>query len=201
MRRHLPALAVAVILGACTFPGVSYETPDGASPLEGSIGDDAPVSVESGEAGDATTGKDATLDSSVHETSLPDALPPGDAYVFEAAPDAPPCDQDEDTFLASGACGGMDCDDHDPRAYPGEMMYLTAVPSQATMGDWNCNHVIEKLYPTKVNCAASIANCDSVAGFTDDPPCGTLGTFVQCMTMNVIFCVEASSSMQLQACR
>jgi hypothetical protein len=95
----------------------------------------------------------------------------------------------------------MDCDDHDPRAYPGELNYLTALPSMATMGDWNCNHKIEKLFPINVNCNTSLTACDQVSGFTGDPACGTAGMFVQCMTMNVIFCVEGSSSMQVQACK
>jgi hypothetical protein len=203
MRRHLPALAVALILGACTFPEVTYSngaTPDSGSPLESSTGDDSPVV---GEAGDATTGRDGTTDGPGLETSTTDALPPGDAYVFEAAADAPPCDQDQDTFMAIGGnCGGDDCDDHDPRAYPMEPNYLTWLPSLATMyGDWNCNHKVEKLFPINVNCSMSITNCNQVSGFTGDPECGTAGNFVQCMTMNVIFCVEGASSMQVQACK
>jgi hypothetical protein len=210
MRRRLPAAVVALILGACAFPDVSYtndSTPDAPSAPESSLGDDAPAIGEGGmdsEAGDVAPGKDATTDGPDKETSTVDAPPPADAYdVFEAAPDAPPCDQDQDGFMAiGGTCGGQDCDDDDPRAYPGEPNYLTALPRATTMyGDWNCNHVVEKLYPTKVDCTTSIANCDSVSGFTGDPGCGTPSTFVQCMTMNVVFCVVGASSMQVQACR
>jgi hypothetical protein len=208
MRRRLPALVVALILGACTFPDVTYDAGEGpieASPVETSVGDDAPPSGDSGmasEAGDATSGRDSTTNA--FETSTVDAPPPpADAYVFEAAPDAPPCDQDQDTDPAiGGACGGTDCDDEDPRAYNGEPNYLTALPRATTMyGDWNCNHIVEKLYPINVDCSTSIGSCDSVSGFTGDPGCGTAGTFVQCMTMNVIFCVVGASSMQVQACK
>jgi hypothetical protein len=204
MRRKLPAVVVALFLGACAFPDVTYDAGEGpieASPVETSVGDVAPPSGDSGMGSDVATGRDSTTD--IPETSTFDApLPPADAYVFEASPDAPACDQDQDTFLAiGGSCGGTDCDDEDPRAYPNEPNYLTAVPRATTMGDWNCNHVIEKLYPTKVDCSTSIGSCDSVSGFTDDPACGTAGTFVQCMTMNVIFCVVGASSMQVQACK
>jgi hypothetical protein len=209
MRRRLPAVVVALILGACTFPEVTYDAgvgPIEASPLETSVGDDAPASGETGmdsSVGDVVSGRDSTTDGPGRETSTYDAPPPpADAYVFEASPDAPACDQDQDNDPAiGGACGGTDCDDEDPRAYKDEPNYLTALPRSTTNGDWNCNHVIEKLYPSKVDCAASIGSCDQVSGFTDDPACGTAGTFVQCMTMNVIFCVVGASSMQLQACK
>jgi hypothetical protein len=210
MRRHLPAVAIALIVGACTFPEVTYsngETGNDASLPESSVGDDAPPSGEGGLDGEtadtAPPGKDATTDATNPETSVADAPAPDDAYVFEAAADAPACDQDEDHFPAiGGACGGTDCDDEDPRAYPGEPNYLTALPRATTMyGDWNCNHTVEKLFPTKVDCSTSIGSCNSVSGFTDDPPCGTAGMFVQCMTMNVIFCVVGASSMQVQACK
>jgi hypothetical protein len=207
MRRRLPAVVAALILGACAFPDdVTYdagEAPIEASPVETSVGDDSAPSGDTGsasEAGDVASGRDSTTD--VPDTSTFDAFPPpADAYVFEAAPDAPACDQDQDTYTAIGTCGGMDCDDDDPRAHPGQT-YLTALPRATTMyGDWNCNHIVEKLFPTKVDCSTAIGSCDQVSGFTDDPPCGTAGTFVQCMTMNVIFCVVGASSMQLQACK
>jgi hypothetical protein len=208
MRRRLPAVVVALLVGACTFPDVAYdagEMPIEASPVETSVPDDAPTTSESGmtsEAGDVASGRDGTTDGPAQETSTFDAPPPDDVYVFEAAADAPACDQDQDMALAlGGACGGQDCDDEDPRAHPGQG-YLTALPRATTMyGDWNCNHVIEKQFPTNVNCGASITNCDATSGFMDDPACGTAGMFVQCMTMNVIFCVVGSSSMQLQGCK
>jgi hypothetical protein len=202
VRWRLPAIASTLILGACAFPDVTYingAAPDGTSPFESSTGPDSPAT---GEGGDASPEMDSTTDSPGRETSTTDAPPPADAYVFEAAADAPPCDQDEDGYLAIGSCGGNDCDDHDPRAYPMEPNYLTALPSAATMyGDWNCNHVVEKLFPSKVNCTTALGTCDQVIGFTGDPGCGTAGTFVQCMTMNVVFCVVGASSTQLQACK
>jgi hypothetical protein len=188
MRRRLPAVVVALILGACTFPGVTYTAdgpPDAFSPPESSVGDDSPASGEDGmasEAGDVAP-KDGPTDAPGTETST--------------------CDQDQDGFMAiGGTCGGQDCDDDDPRAYPGEPNYLTALPRATTMyGDWNCNHVVEKLFPTNVDCTKAITNCTSVSGFTGDPGCGTAGPFVQCMTMNVIFCVAGATSMQVQACK
>jgi hypothetical protein len=208
MRRRLPAVVVALILGACTFPEVTYDASEmpgvDASPVETSVGDDATASGESGmasEAGDVASGKDSTTDGPGNEASTFDAPPTDDVYVFEAAADAPACDQDEDTYAAlGGACGGTDCDDEDPRAHPGQT-YLTALPRATTNGDWNCNHVIEKLFPINVDCSTSIGACDSASGFTGDPACGTAGTFVQCMTMNVIFCVVGASSMQVQGCK
>jgi hypothetical protein len=69
-------------------------------------------------------------------------------------------------------------------------------------GDWNCNHIVEKQLPINVDCPTSILHCDTASGFTGDPGCGTYGTFVQCMTMNLgLSCGVGAMSMPLQACR
>src|SRR6516162_9579868 len=50
------------------------------------------------------------------------------------------CDRDGDGFRAMGSpCHGNDCDDDDPRAHPGAS-FLYDPPTEATLGDWNCNN-------------------------------------------------------------
>jgi hypothetical protein len=209
MRHAFLSVGAAVAAVACAFPDVTYSNDsaavDGSPMRETSVGDDSATSSD-GDGAPASEG-DATMDVAGSDTSSgADTLPPADAvddYVFEAAADATACDQDEDGYQAIGpVCGGGDCDDQDKRAYPGEPNYLTALPRVTTMyGDWNCNHVVEKQYSTNVNCRTAILTCDNTSGFTGDPPCGTYGTFVQCMTMNLGLCDVAATSMQLQACK
>jgi hypothetical protein len=208
--RHILALAVfAFVIAACTFPEVTYV--NGAQPGDASPLGDGPAAADSASSsgGDGSGPGDAgaTGDVAIADTSGgSDTAPPADAlddYVFVPAADATACDQDEDGYQAIGnVCGGGDCDDQDKRAYPGEPDYLTALPRSTTMyGDWNCNHVVEKQFAINVNCPTSVLRCDTTSGFTGDPPCGTYGTFVQCMMMNFGFCDVGATSMQLQACK
>jgi hypothetical protein len=187
--RHVLSAGIAVVAAACTFPGVTYSS------------DPAGGDSVSGEGG-ATHDADATVDIPSRDG---DSRSPADAldYAFEAAADASACDQDEDGYQAiGGMCGGGDCDDQDKRAYPGEPNYLTALPRATTMyGDWNCNHIVEKEFAINVDCTTSILRCGTTNGFTGDPPCGTYGTFVQCVTMNLGLCGVGATSMQLQACK
>ncbi len=209
MHPRLPAAAAVLVVAACTFPEVTYSSlapPVDASSSDGSSGGvEAPMGSEGGDEDSRT---DATVDVTTREASgAGDAPPPPadahDEFVFEASADAPACDQDQDGYAAiAGMCGGGDCDDMDPRAYPGEPNYLTALPRATTMfGDWNCNHVVEKQFPINVTCNALAIGCSSMSGFTGDPDCGTAGTFVQCVATNWGLCGMGPSSTQVQACK
>src|SRR5262249_7072537 len=50
------------------------------------------------------------------------------------------CDCDGDMQDAKGACGGKDCDDHDPLAYYGEPTYYPDKSMNVAVGfDWDCD--------------------------------------------------------------
>jgi hypothetical protein len=203
-RRAIPFLLALAGVVACSFPGVTYTsgsdgaTGDDGGGIDGTVGADG--STESGSGTDASTegGDDASVDS----PGLADVI---NEFVFEAAPDAPACDMDEDMDPAKGAtCGGTDCDDHDPRAFFGEPDFLTYAPTPVTMGDWNCDGVVTLEYTTGFNCGAiNLGQCGTATGFTDSPGCGqTSPNFITCKK-NVagLLCVVDTTKSWTQGCK
>jgi hypothetical protein len=203
------ALVAPVSIG-CGFPAISFLPADAGGdaledarphPLEAAASTDAASKDASSTAdaiGDAIS--DAMSDTSA--AAVADADAGVDAFTFEAGPDAPICDQDQDGFKDdSGACGGNDCDDHDPRANPGVTDFRTDPPTPVTKGDWNCNGRLEKQYNTYVSCPTLQlgGSCDAVNGFMDDPPCGTSSMFVQCAS--ALVCAPGPVTMRVQGCR
>lgn len=158
---------LSVMVASCTFPDVSY---DDASTSDASLADtgtnDEPA-VESGT--DTGTNGDA-----------------GEA--------GNPCDEDNDTYLAKGSCGGNDCDDHDPRVNPGAG-FLTDIPTAYPYGDWNCDGTVDSQYPI-VGCGIGIA-CDNSQGFLATVACGKSGAFVNCSGL----CSKTDAGMRTQGCR
>jgi hypothetical protein len=193
MARATFATGVLLALAACSFPDVTF-TPAGeaAGAPEGAPPDDS---------SDATTPGDAAADDA-RDGAAADVV---DDYRFEASPDAPVCDQDEDKHPAiGGSCGGLDCDDHDPRAYDGEPSFLTFPPTKTTGGDWNCDHIVEKQYTPSIACnlLALGSACDGTFGFQDNPPCGGTGMFVHCASNQLLnLCGVGSMSSQVQGCK
>lgn len=142
---------------------------------------------------DASGATDASSDASDIDGTPNDADVDTDARA-DARADT--CDQDKDGFLAFGCDGGLDCDDLDDRAHP-DAGFVSALPTLATKGDWNCNGIIEKRYPVNVDCTKAGA-CG--AGFKDDPPCGAIGSFVTCKLF-LASCEEDSVQQAIQSCK
>ncbi len=105
-----------------------------------------------------------------------------------------PCDEDNDTYLAKGSCGGNDCDDHDPRVNPGAG-FLTDIPTAYPYGDWNCDGKVDSQYPV-VACAIGLS-CDNTQGFLSTVACGMSGSFVNCSGL----CSKADAGTRVQGCR
>lgn len=141
--------------------------------------------------GRTSDGAPAEEDSARTETEEEDSGV--DAYVD-------PCsDLDDDGYIAKTCDGGLDCDDLDPRAFPDAAMRAEA-GTDATRGDWNCNGVVEKLYPTNVTCfGATALACNSRRGFLGDPACGATGTYVQCVYTDS--CEPGEIEQRVQQCR
>ncbi len=87
------------------------------------------------------------------------------------------CDCDGDG-AKSKACGGGDCDDHDPKAKPGQSEYFATASSNPAVGfDYNCDGNPERkpALAKQVSCTGvSLLNCDTTTqGFVDQlPACG-----------------------------
>ncbi len=201
MRRRIPFLLAVAAVAACGFPDVNYSTSpvDGASPPFEASGDDGPP-VTGNEAGDGVADGPAYRDAS---EDVNDAAG-GDVGV-DSATDGAMCDYDQDQYPAQGAaCGGLDCDDHDPHANPGVMNFQTYPPHPPTNGDWNCDGVVEKEFTPNVSCNMLMLGpaCATLTGFIGDPPCGSVGAFVQCAAGTLgLTCTEGAMSMQVQGCK
>jgi len=117
----------------------------------------------------------------------------------------PGCDLDEAGFGDQTRCpdasGPWDCDDHDPRAHPGQS-FLDDPASAPLAGDWNCANGVEKLYAANVNCGVlAVGACSGVQGFTGDPACGATGAFVRCEVEGVVLCAAGTPSARTQSCK
>jgi hypothetical protein len=224
LRRAVVVGAVAAALAACSFPDVTIlpdlpgdgggdgggaARPDAMSGHDGSggSGGDGPGMADVASGDDGWSGESGTDDATTGDAPGGDDGPaasdaPGDVYVFDASPDAPVCDQDQDHFNAKDqTCGGNDCDDHDPRAYPTEPDFLTDPPHAPTNGDWNCDGMIELQWARGMSCGLlSLGNCAATQGFKDTPGCGEVGSFVQCQVSGLL-CVEGTPAPMTEGCK
>jgi hypothetical protein len=173
--RAITVLFAALVPCACTFPDVT-------------IAMDADVPVD---------GHPPERDGSLEADGVASDTRVGDAP-------ADPCDMDRDGYKAEGiACGGNDCDDHDSRANPGVMTFLTYKPTTTNPvpGDWNCDGKVETEWTTDFSCVALGASCASQQGFSDDPSCGDTGTLLQCQAGSLpLTCQTGSQTSTLQGC-
>ncbi|HEY1694861.1 MAG TPA: hypothetical protein VGG39_21970 [Polyangiaceae bacterium] len=218
-------LGIVGLFAACTFPSVQYDNGEGGAGGEGGPdatqhdgasssggkgdgagGGDGTASEGSGDDGTSSGGDDSSGsssgDSGLSDVGVGDAI---DEYVFEAAPDAPSCDQDQDHDNAKGGvCGGTDCDDDDPRAYLNEPDFQTYTPTQVTKGDWNCDGILETQFTPNFGCGGLLkSNCTGTAGFTDAPACGaTSPNFITCkLNLAGVLCVTDTTSSNVQGCK
>jgi len=198
MRRR--ALCVlAVLAAACSFPGVTYSNGSGSDGSAGDDGGQPEASAAEGSTEASTEGGMQGDDGSVDGSGLVDVV---DEYVFEAAPDAPVCDQDEDTYQASSTqCSGNDCCDKDSHAHPNETGYFTA-PDNCGSFDYDCDGTLEPEYPVNITCGGTgLTGCTGGSGFTGAPQCGESGPYGTCMGSGALKCTVQGITMVVQACR
>ncbi len=194
--------AVLVGLGGCTFPDVQVDPADTRPPpvdtsvdMGGEVDSDkldtADVADTGDDVGDSDTSSDTAADSK--------------SETGDTAWDGNPCDKDGDGWTAiGGTCGGKDCDDNDKNANPDVKTFLTLDATKSgnpLKGDWNCDLKVEKQYPVNVTCSSLLVTaCAGAAGFKGDPVCGTSGTYVSCKVSGT-FCVDGTTSTQVQGCK
>jgi hypothetical protein len=189
-------------LAAEAGPSATPEGPDAstASDFGTTANDGAPVVAEPDEApvDDATGNGDAAGDALA--ANLADGAPPstvGDASSGDAAID--PCDQDGDGHKAMGlTCGGDDCCDADPNAYPGQTAYFTT-PTACGGYDYDCDGVATPQYGM-ANCQSSVLSC-SGDGFNQITACGVEASFSVCASSGLLSPCTASVGTLTQACR
>jgi hypothetical protein len=158
------------LVGACALVAQVEEVSYGPTPTDSATSEDASV--------EATT---------VDATS-------------ERAPIDDGCDEDHDGSRATGACGGDDCDDTDPRTHPGAD-FVSEPPPAGRMGDWNCDGVVTKQYPERFTCFVDTAQCVTVAGFLGDAPCGQNADFITCQLAGGTTCAPEAPTKHAQGCR
>lgn len=157
---------------ACTFPSVEFKP---GAPSEG------------GEGGSSLL--DGSNDgSALRDGGDPASIIGGDAGEKVDAAGCTTCDCDGDGFFdlsksgCAGSLGPNDCDDTDTTTRP-DQKPTTKVPYPPRNGDWNCTNGVEKFYRSLVKCTGPGGDaCGETRGFQDDPACGSMGTYVQCVT-------------------
>jgi hypothetical protein len=192
---------------ACTFPEVTYAPQDGSmGPSDGAAGGDGRAHEDGGGGGEGD-GDDATVD--VIEDRVADVV---SDYVFEAAPDADPCDKDRDghrdkSNLAACGADADDCCDTDPRVYPGEPSYYAAAydcrETSSVSFDYNCDGKDEGEYSVNLQqtCGGlSLTGCQGT-GFIGDPGCGGTGPFGNCAPSGLSCSAQTTSATEQQYCR
>jgi hypothetical protein len=141
---------------------------------------------------------------------LADAADPAaiDARADANRPDAAvPCtDRDDDGHLAIGIegsdCGLMlDCDDDDPRAFPGQGEYFDTPRAGVGGYDFNCNGDEETLDSTLGGeCREEWWSCNGTGWVAGVPGCGGQGSWHVCASTDD-GCAETSSTNTRMACR
>ncbi|APR75044.1 Hypothetical protein A7982_00390 [Minicystis rosea] len=115
------------------------------------------------------------------------------------------CDCDGDHVNAIGPCGGTDCDDHNPLAYPGEPVFYAEANDDPAIGfDWDCNGQLEQnpdLLKT-VDCGLLGLPCASGEGYlaTVPPACGKSAPWGKCK-QNGLGCVPMPIVDRVMTCR
>lgn len=142
------------------------------------------------------------VDSSAPEGIVEDAGGKVDASACAANV----CDCDKDGYFnlekpgCEDAGGKHDCDDLDSRAHPGQGYLLD--PAEPPMnGDWNCNGLLEKVFPrTNITCGLLLADCTE--GFVGNPPCGQEADYLYCTSpIGLLLCTPKARSRETQSCK
>ena len=95
-----------------------------------------------------------------------------------------PCDQDDDGQLSNGgACGGLDCDDHDEDVFFGQPAYFAVENLRGTF-DYDCRNGVEREFTCAVNTCGLLSTCGTAQCYlgTSLPPCGGAGPWGSCVT-------------------
>ncbi len=191
-RKRLGWIAFAVSAVACSnLDGLTGAPPGSDGGADGSASDAG--------GGDAIAAGDAPSDG-------PFLADGGDAGgQTDGAACTDPCDCDGDLYKNDkpGCAKGtekVDCDDLDSRIRPDQgFLDFTPPASAPKPGDWNCDGLVTKLYPTNAVC--SMGNCASQSGFSGDPACGAIGDYVTCGPTGINLCEVKTTEKRKQACR
>ena len=177
------------LLAACSVEtgglGAGAAAPDTPGPSGGSVGE-------------GTSGGVAGPNPNPSPAPEPDASGPnadsGDDADAADSGDAG-CDADGDGVRARG-CGGSDCCDADPEAFPGQQRFF-ARPTLCGDFDYDCSGAPEPEFGGAA-CERRVFRCDG-DGFATATACGMMGDFVRCET-DGLGC-RAATSRLLQRCR
>ncbi len=184
---RLPStFAVMGLFAACTFPEIHYHA-DGEGTGAGAAGGGAATGTSTGTGMVTTsTGMSGTTTTAMVSTGT-----------------AMNCDVDQDTHLrADAACGGMDCDDNDARAFPGQTAFYD---TERTSGgyDFDCNNVEEG--ERAVECAVLPGSGQCPPEFLNTPGtevgCGDPHPLVDCNGSTVCITGANTGQMVVQRCR
>lgn len=190
---HLRALFVlastcalaAIAGGACSFPAVELKTD--ASSSAGSS--------SSGNGGGGASSSSSAASSASSSSSASSASSSG------AGGQSVDCDVDGDT-VKGPQCNGLDCDDGDDRAHPGQTTYFSDL-ARKTKGGWdfNCDGKDTPQFPKAVPCNAA-GQCPFTNVYVGalPPACGQAGVFGSCDTA-LLSCKPGTLMSQLQPCR
>ena len=111
------------------------------------------------------------------------------------------CDCDGDDAL-SEVCAGDDCDDHNDRVFPEQVLYFDV--SAGTIGfDYNCDDRSEQEFGDAIDCAGlSLVECDEAEqGFLDSlPTCGNSGPWGTCVA-GTLTCMDQEIDRRVMRCR
>lgn len=105
------------------------------------------------------------------------------------------CDCDDDGAVATGECGGDDCDDEDERVFPGQTAFFTERSENDAVGfDFDCSGSLERPagQTDAVNCAQlALGACEDGQGFLGTlPACGNPGSWGSCFLATAVSCEE-----------
>ena len=95
-----------------------------------------------------------------------------------------PCDCDDDGAQAQ-ACAGSDCDDNDPKVFPGQLDWFDTPADNPAVGfDYDCSGSDDRRYTDAIDCRGlGLVGCDTAGqGFLGTlPPCGESGDWGTCV--------------------
>ena len=115
------------------------------------------------------------------------------------------CDRDDDGHLATvTGCAGLDCDDADGDAHPGQQGFFETARASGGF-DYDCNGRSEQQFSNTLDCSLlSLANC-SGEGFSGSlPACGATGTWIRCVPTLPplsLICTSETVSTRRMPCR
>jgi len=183
-------LAISTVVGfACTFPTLAFEpdptgTTSGASNASSTSGSTTSTTGGSGGGASSSSSGSGGASSSSSSSSASGSASSSGSGTGGAPPCSKPCDCDGDGYT-SWMCGGDDCADQDPRAYPGaafrsDNVDLTPPTSPGTTPfDFNCNKKTES-ETAPISCSL-LGNLCSGTGFISKTACGAIGNLAICV--------------------